>query len=282
VKGRRMSIDKEIREWLYLPEAYKHIENIIKRECTDIDFLRFAEQGILTISVYFENYKIGRACNITTDSNCHEDPDVSINGITIKISNEVSRIHSCYDVPVYSTAMLDIKKRILTRNGKSEIKHDYAMGGIFLTTPKTQNIYQLLECHHGTGAGVVYSQIDKQYSKFVQKNPAYADYIPAKKLPDDAEIIVRTTSIKEFKDSNNGLLLKEIKELNAKKETTYQSIIGALLACIDGSVGGAKKHPSFKDETALVEFIYEKFKGYPGLSKRTLEGKFAEAKRILR
>ena len=70
--------------------------------------------------------------------------------------------------------------------------------------------------------------------------------------------------------------------LKSRKETTYQHIIAALLECIDGIPNAnVKKHPSFNNQSALVDFIANHYKDYDGLSKSNLSRKFPEAKKKL-
>ena len=64
------------------------------------------------------------------------------------------------------------------------------------------------------------------------------------------------------------------------RESTYLNIIGALTEVINGRHGGAK-HPDFKNQSELIAMIETQYRGYSGLSKRTLEEKFAKAKRSL-
>jgi len=66
-------------------------------------------------------------------------------------------------------------------------------------------------------------------------------------------------------------------ELEPRAETTYLNIIGVLLDCVTGDF----KDRVFSSETELRTFIDEKYKGFRGLSSRTLAGKFAAAKKAL-
>lgn len=66
-----------------------------------------------------------------------------------------------------------------------------------------------------------------------------------------------------------------------RSEKTYQLIIGALLSCMHGEIPSSRVHPSFPNETHLIEAILSTFERFPGLSERTLRGKFSEAKKAL-
>ena len=61
------------------------------------------------------------------------------------------------------------------------------------------------------------------------------------------------------------------------KEKTYLHIIGALLSCVTGTY----KDKKFSNETALREFIAEKYRGFSGISPRTTADIFKLARRRL-
>lgn len=69
------------------------------------------------------------------------------------------------------------------------------------------------------------------------------------------------------------------KPLLERERKTYQNIIVALLDCINGKLAQIEKHPSFASEADMIATIEKYFKGYQGLSKTTLERKFADAKK---
>ncbi len=69
--------------------------------------------------------------------------------------------------------------------------------------------------------------------------------------------------------------------LSNQKETSYLNVIGALLEVINGTAPNTEKHPGFKSQAELVNFIDEKYKGAYGLGKTSLDTKFADAKRTL-
>ena len=90
-------------------------------------------------------------------------------------------------------------------------------------------------------------------------------------------------------EEENKVLRKKVDDLTTnlkgmgaphdRSEKSYQNIIVALLDYIQGNVPGIGKHPDFKSEAQLIEIVSEKYSGYGGLAKRTLEEKFAAAKK---
>lgn len=99
---------------------------------------------------------------------------------------------------------------------------------------------------------------------------------------------------KEFPDERPAFLFGETKSdplkailggpagLSERSERTYQRIIAVLLKCIEGELPGLVAHPSFASEAKLIETIVEHFPKHEGLSQRTLQRKFPEAKRALK
>src|SRR5262245_39127379 len=69
------------------------------------------------------------------------------------------------------------------------------------------------------------------------------------------------------------------KPVTEREKTTYLNIVGALS---EDALGKYEAKVPMKSEAQLVEHRLEKYRGMPGMSKRTLEEKLAEAKRSLK
>ena len=71
--------------------------------------------------------------------------------------------------------------------------------------------------------------------------------------------------------------------ISRKKYENNLNIVAALLAYIKGETKGIQEHSSFSSEADLIEVIEAEYKDHAhGLSKRTLEDKFAEAKQFFK
>jgi hypothetical protein len=77
-------------------------------------------------------------------------------------------------------------------------------------------------------------------------------------------------------------LLKANSKLSDRSEIGYLKVIGALLELILGYSPSGKPHSVFDSQTSIVDSISAHRKDDPGLSKRTLDSKFAAANRILK
>lgn len=62
-----------------------------------------------------------------------------------------------------------------------------------------------------------------------------------------------------------------------RSETTYLNIIGGLLNLMLGTSHGGQKQSVFENQGAIISAMLAHFEGMPGISVRTLEGKFSEA-----
>ncbi|WP_058545104.1 hypothetical protein [Pseudomonas fluorescens] len=77
-------------------------------------------------------------------------------------------------------------------------------------------------------------------------------------------------------------IVKTHGQLSERSELTYQNIIGVLVNLfLDHSPAG-KPLSVFKNQAAIVDAIIARYKDVPGLSKRTLDEKFAAANRSLK
>jgi hypothetical protein len=76
-------------------------------------------------------------------------------------------------------------------------------------------------------------------------------------------------------------LLKTNSKVSDRSETAYLHIIGAMVSLfLDHSPSG-KPHSVFRSQAAIVDALTAHFKNLSGISKRTLDEKFAAAKRSL-
>lgn len=71
-------------------------------------------------------------------------------------------------------------------------------------------------------------------------------------------------------------------QLSERSELTYQNIIGVLVDLILDHSPAGKPLSVFKSQAAIVDAIVARHNDVPGLSKRTLDEKFAAAKRSLK
>ena len=66
-----------------------------------------------------------------------------------------------------------------------------------------------------------------------------------------------------------------------RAETTYLNIIGAMLTLMLGKTPTGEPQSIFDNQSVIIAALLEHFDKKPGISARTLEDKFAAAKRSL-
>lgn len=76
-------------------------------------------------------------------------------------------------------------------------------------------------------------------------------------------------------------LVDQAKAPRERSVTTYLNIIGGLLDVMLGTSPSGKKQSVYENQAAIISALLGRFEGKPGMSKRTLEDKFAEANRTL-
>lgn len=77
-------------------------------------------------------------------------------------------------------------------------------------------------------------------------------------------------------------LVKTHDHVSERSEITYLNIIGVLVNLLLGHSPAGKPLSVFKNQAAIVDAILARYRDVPGLSKRTLDEKFAAANRSLK
>jgi hypothetical protein len=76
-------------------------------------------------------------------------------------------------------------------------------------------------------------------------------------------------------------LLKTKSKVSDRSETAYLHIIGAMVSLFLDHTPSGKPYSVFRSQSAIVDALTAHFKNLSGISKRTLDEKFAAAKRSL-
>ena len=66
-----------------------------------------------------------------------------------------------------------------------------------------------------------------------------------------------------------------------RAQTTYLNIIGAMVAVVLGKSPAGKPNSVFSSQSAVIDQVLAYYEGKPGISRRSLEEKFAEGKKSL-
>lgn len=106
-------------------------------------------------------------------------------------------------------------------------------------------------------------------------------HYPAGKLPNDSVYVVRTSALREFEEAVLRIAGESEKPMSRREETTLLNIVGGLLSLLLGKTPAGIPQSVFKNQAAVIEALLATHVANPGISERTLEDKFAAAKRSL-
>ncbi|MHA8692278.1 protein kinase, partial [Klebsiella pneumoniae] len=84
------------------------------------------------------------------------------------------------------------------------------------------------------------------------------------------------------RDSLRQMVDNAVQHIDGRSETTYLNIIGGLLSLMLGNSPSGRKMSEFANQGAIISAMLAHFEGIPGISVRTLEGKFSEANKSLK
>lgn len=96
-------------------------------------------------------------------------------------------------------------------------------------------------------------------------------------LSERDDLLVERDALKSCIDKMEA----ESRTINQRSETTYLNIIGAMLNLMLSSSPAGKKHSVFDNQAAIISVLLGYYGDRPGISDRTLEAKFSEAKKSL-
>jgi hypothetical protein len=75
--------------------------------------------------------------------------------------------------------------------------------------------------------------------------------------------------------------IKNPQDPGPRAQTTYLNIIGAMVAVVLGKSPAGKPNSVFNSQSAVIDHVLAHYDGKPGISRRSLEEKFAEGKKSL-
>lgn len=273
----------KLKEWVSIPEAARHLSQMLAEPVNEADIYQMGLSKHLKISVYFPNTARARLGKVVPYAQVpqvelpnlsgqvtkyaqgyylpDEDETVEIYNITestpfIVFDEKVVVINGLWDLAMMGNEKIDVEFDLQQKIGGPEVTM-INMEGTFLNRPD------------GTWAALQHQFRDQKITNEDGKSTTTkGEYYPAGGLGEDCIKVIRTTELVEFQSRLDGG--NSTKPPSSREHTTYLNIIGALL-----ELHGQK-------DAATIDAIIEKYPTAQGLKKRTLEGKFAEARRSLK
>ena len=184
----------DLKEWLTVADAGRHLAIVFGEEVCEADVLHLALDGRLRLSVNFVNHATARCGKIIQIDEAEYKEVPSLNGEqrvrlyggptlhsegreshVVKLEESVSVLAGVYDLPMIGGERLDI-----------EHKYQHQTGGPAGTLQTLDGAF-----------------VETRDGLLCQLREEGKDY-PAARLPDDAVLVVRTDALREFEQSING------------------------------------------------------------------------------
>lgn len=321
----------QLKEWLTIADAARHLSTVFREQVSEADVLRLALDSHLTLSVNFVNKAIARRCSIVPVHQAHLLPGPILEGRKIleqlgpalvkepkllvglylsdkgvlEVATGLETLDGVYDLPMIGAEELDVEHEYQRLTGGPEVTLSRLEGAFVqqdeFTVFQLQESFDENEFMLGSLAALrnvkdriaaegldqdeanrlLTQHADERREYLAKRKPGLADHYPAGGLPADAVLVVRTKALREFQERVYSESEGAKSGIGLRAETTYQNIIGALLKLILGTTPGGQPQSVFRDQAAVIEVLLATHGNKPGISRRTLEQKFAAAKRSL-
>ncbi len=96
-------------------------------------------------------------------------------------------------------------------------------------------------------------------------------------MPADSHLVVRVEELNSFVES--VLNDKKPEKLDKRAENTYLNIIGSLVELMLATTPSGNSYSSFNSQASIISALLANYENRYGIKQRTLEEKFAAAKR---
>lgn len=255
-----------LRDWIYLPDAARHLTERFNEPVTEQDVLTLALEGRLTLSIRFQSQVAVRRVE-----RVNERPQGSLGGTYLSIGQEPVQFLQLSPVVSYVDGALDLpmiggeRALIRAREWSEDSTWDDITFDEILLKDQQGCLFVMLT--------------RKPIEEWKEPFQNIENYSMCYELPESGRLVVRTQAIREMEQSLDQHGGKA--DLNAKERTSYLNILGGLLALMLEAGPLGKTRSGYDDQAAIIDGLLARYPGAAGLSKRNLEAKFAEAKRTL-
>jgi hypothetical protein len=268
----------KVKEWVTVVEATAHLSSVLGEPVREVDLYQLAYDKRLVMSVRFPRSVYGRRVELAPPD---DKKKRSLSGPMLH-----SRLNFCYAGTavesfdgVFDLAMVGGEQDVVRG---IEWAPDREISGI---------TYQDVILR--TTEGVLFCLMTRKSDGTVQPFTSPENYETSLGMPDDARLIVRTSALAallacltETPESRPDAVPVTTKRqpaeaLHLRSEATYLTIIGALLELALGKSAAGRAHSIFDSQAAIIGALVAHYPNAPGISKTTLEAKFAAARRKL-
>jgi hypothetical protein len=228
-----------LKQWLTVADAARHLSILFGEEVTEADVLRLALDGQLTLSVYFVNHASGRCGPVVPlqDAKRHvikmsENEWIhSIDGLAIGQDRVIEWgprtivLEGIWDLTMLGSERLDVEHRYQALTGGPAVDLVFLDGPI---VSRDDGTYCQVREHFSNNEFAGPKNLREPYD-----NPH--NYYPAAGLPADSVLVVRTSSLHDLEARLSEPDQKVEKPIERRERSTLLVIIAALseLAKID-------------------------------------------------
>lgn len=212
-----------LKEWLTVADAAKHLSVVFGEEVTEVDVLRLAVEGRLQLSVYLPHYATAKPAHLMPiPEELKLLPGVTLFGdqIVCVRSDEVTQIIGLLDLPMVGSELSEIEDRCCSLLNGKVVEPSL---GHHVIVQDANGLYEL----QGMLAGPIdfgFEESDgpgDEQRKFADKA-----FYPIGGLPADSILAVRTNALRAFEQSINGSLSE--KAMASSERNSLLTIIAAL------------------------------------------------------
>jgi hypothetical protein len=214
---RGMSTSKlfSLKEWLTVPETAKHLSILFGEDVTEVDVLRLALDGHITMSVRLINAVPARRCNFKSET-CTDEYDVSFTrGYWEVDDSPVEHISGFFDLPLKGDETVHVEHRLRKLVGEREVDSTSFSGSYVAAGGLTFQLQEMIVCSRiGSKAeGGIRDPINYEFTKT---------------FPPDGMLVVRTEALREYELSINSVQSIPERPIATNERNTLLLIIAAL------------------------------------------------------
>lgn len=286
----------KLKKWLTIPEAARHLSSLFEEAVSEADVLRLALDGHLKLSINILNQVYGKRGKLISYEDEENLPAEfrsvldSVSRLPDELKDQI--ISGFKSLGDFKEHFLHLETKITTIEGVWDIpllagqqyvienQYQKLLRGPRVETPIIGAAYFVRE---GGEVCRLYEEFDEPMAVKTEggerttnlKDESDRYYPAVASLPGGSILVIRTSSLREFEDRYFADQESVERPQSKRQQDSDLHIIGALLeVIIDGQL--------FTSEEKLRDHIAEQYRGYSGCASRTLAGRFAEAKKLLR
>jgi hypothetical protein len=222
----------DLKQWLTVPDAARHLSILFGEEVSEADVLRLALDGHLTLSVDFINYAHARCGPVIPLQDAKRETILSpINGEridlvegleigdqVIELDKKVVRLKGVWDLKMRGDEEIDVENRYQFLTGGPPVDL-HSMAGTIV-------------CHEsGTHCQLQSHFSDNEFAspKNLKKPSNHPDnYYPAGGLPADSVLVVKTSALRDLEGRQSEPDQKAERPLGQRERDTLLVIIASL------------------------------------------------------